>query len=222
MPFIFYLSLLLFTASAALFGLDLMTAPLPPTDQAAVSGTVVPPGPERARNKMARRMADRHDATIEGDPQHVLTPIYPANPGGVPVVEQSTSTIANRDTTARHETTGAAPHETTGAAMANDRPASSAQPVAQQAANSCDVDACAAHYRSFRATDCTYQPYEGPRRFCELPGMHDRSAAREVVPQAATPIRAITGNSDLARSYVPVHQSQAALPFSSILFPWSR
>lgn len=32
----------------------------------------------------------------------------------------------------------------------------------------CDVPACAAHYRSFNATDCTYQPYDGPRRLCTV------------------------------------------------------
>jgi BA14K-like protein len=222
MPFIFYLSLLLFTASAALFGLDLATAPLPPTDQAAVSGTVVPPGQEQASNKLARRMADQRDATIEGDPQHVLTPIYPANPGGVPVVEQSTSTIVNQDTTARLETTGAAPHETTGAAVAGDQPALAAQPVAQQVPNGCDVDACAARYRSFRSSDCTYQPYEGPRRFCLAPRVH--SAARDDGAQAATRTRVPVFAEDdaIARSYVPVHQPQAALPFAGILSPWPR
>jgi 1A family penicillin-binding protein len=32
----------------------------------------------------------------------------------------------------------------------------------------CNVAACAAHYSSFRASDCTYQPYDGgPRQLCE-------------------------------------------------------
>jgi hypothetical protein len=31
----------------------------------------------------------------------------------------------------------------------------------------CNADACARHYRSFDASDCTYQPYSGgPRRLC--------------------------------------------------------
>lgn len=30
----------------------------------------------------------------------------------------------------------------------------------------CDVAACGAAYSSFRASDCTYQPYSGPRRIC--------------------------------------------------------
>jgi 1A family penicillin-binding protein len=31
----------------------------------------------------------------------------------------------------------------------------------------CDVQACAAAYRSFRASDCTWQPYSGPRKICQ-------------------------------------------------------
>jgi 1A family penicillin-binding protein len=40
------------------------------------------------------------------------------------------------------------------------RPEPSAQPA------QCDIRACSAAYRSFRAEDCTYQPFEGPRRIC--------------------------------------------------------
>ncbi|HEY4140972.1 MAG TPA: BA14K family protein, partial [Pseudolabrys sp.] len=42
-------------------------------------------------------------------------------------------------------------------------------PVAPQVAApriKCDIDACAAAYRSFRDTDCTYNPSFGPRRLC--------------------------------------------------------
>jgi hypothetical protein len=32
----------------------------------------------------------------------------------------------------------------------------------------CDISLCTGRYRSFRASDCTYQPYTGgPRRLCE-------------------------------------------------------
>jgi len=30
----------------------------------------------------------------------------------------------------------------------------------------CDIQACTASYRSFRSSDCTYQPYDGPRQVC--------------------------------------------------------
>nr|WP_284341511.1 PBP1A family penicillin-binding protein [Devosia nitrariae] len=31
----------------------------------------------------------------------------------------------------------------------------------------CNIQACSRAYRSFRASDCTFQPYSGPRRICE-------------------------------------------------------
>jgi hypothetical protein len=30
----------------------------------------------------------------------------------------------------------------------------------------CNVSVCEQHYQSFRSSDCTYQPYAGPRRYC--------------------------------------------------------
>lgn len=32
----------------------------------------------------------------------------------------------------------------------------------------CNYSACEHRYRSFRASDCTFQPYHGPRRYCRL------------------------------------------------------
>ncbi|WP_306912279.1 PBP1A family penicillin-binding protein [Rhizobium mesoamericanum] len=37
----------------------------------------------------------------------------------------------------------------------------------QGAPQSCNITACARSYRSFRPSDCTYQPYSGGRRLCE-------------------------------------------------------
>jgi len=46
-------------------------------------------------------------------------------------------------------------------------PAQLVQPAAAEApAAHCNVDACAGAYRSFRASDCTWQPNEGSRRLC--------------------------------------------------------
>jgi hypothetical protein len=39
--------------------------------------------------------------------------------------------------------------------------------AAQARAPSCNVQACARAYQSFDAGDCTYQPYQGPRQFCQ-------------------------------------------------------
>ncbi|OWV92742.1 penicillin-binding protein [Rhizobium sp. R72] len=37
----------------------------------------------------------------------------------------------------------------------------------QDAPQSCNITACSRSYRSFRPSDCTYQPYSGGRRLCE-------------------------------------------------------
>ncbi|MBB3520862.1 1A family penicillin-binding protein [Rhizobium sp. BK456] len=37
----------------------------------------------------------------------------------------------------------------------------------QGAPQSCNITACSRSYRSFRPSDCTYQPYSGSRRLCE-------------------------------------------------------
>jgi len=37
----------------------------------------------------------------------------------------------------------------------------------QGAPQSCNIAACSRSYRSFRPSDCTYQPYSGGRRLCE-------------------------------------------------------
>jgi 1A family penicillin-binding protein len=51
--------------------------------------------------------------------------------------------------------------ETTGSARA--AVSSAPEPHAGQ----CNYRSCESAYRSFRASDCTYQPYGGPRRLCE-------------------------------------------------------
>ena len=45
---------------------------------------------------------------------------------------------------------------------------------------SCDVVACAAAYRSFRASDCSWQPYQGPRETCR------RGATSEIAAGGST------------------------------------
>ncbi|AVA26498.1 MULTISPECIES: PBP1A family penicillin-binding protein [unclassified Rhizobium] len=56
-------------------------------------------------------------------------------------------------------------------AMAEPAPNGARSPEAvidgQGAPQSCNVTACSRSYRSFRPSDCTYQPYAGGRRLCE-------------------------------------------------------
>jgi penicillin-binding protein 1A len=70
--------------------------------------------------------------------------------------------------------------------------ASSGEPQQAQ----CDYRACASR-RSFRASDCTYQPYDGPRRFCKMrprlatsPGQVSQPPSPGDAPQSPTQARA--------------------------------
>lgn len=45
------------------------------------------------------------------------------------------------------------------------------------AAAHCNVSACSAAYRSFRASDCTYQPFGGERRLCTKAAVAGKVAA---------------------------------------------
>jgi hypothetical protein len=38
--------------------------------------------------------------------------------------------------------------------------------MSKAAEPACNQDACKRAYRSFRSSDCTFQPFEGPRRVC--------------------------------------------------------
>ena len=78
----------------------------------------------------------------------VVTPVAPNAPIGTPIVPQRLVALA----------TPSAPAATTAQAPA-------APPIAAPQVQ-CNVDACTAAYRSFRASDCTYMPNAGQRRLC--------------------------------------------------------
>lgn len=106
----------------------------------------------------------RTTAADIGDPDRKLTPIYPTSPGkDLPIKDTSIKPAS---------TTGSASGPTAAPAIASANGQTASPQPAQtsfksQAANSCDVAACASAYRSFRESDCSYQPFDGPRRLCE-------------------------------------------------------
>jgi membrane peptidoglycan carboxypeptidase len=76
----------------------------------------------------------------------------------------------------------AQPAETTGQGdqtqMPQDDDQAAANP-APQASGQCDVAACSGTYHSFRAADCTYQPYSGgARRLCPLGAQSARATTQ--------------------------------------------
>lgn len=74
-------------------------------------------------------------------------------------------------------------------------PAPVAPPVVAAPRVKCDIDACAAAYRSFRDSDCTYNPSFGPRRLCTK-GDPEKYAREH--PEIAAPAAAPTPASTLA------------------------
>ncbi|MGB6349980.1 MAG: BA14K family protein [Pseudolabrys sp.] len=52
--------------------------------------------------------------------------------------------------------------------------------------NRCDIQACASAYKSFRASDCSYQPFDGSRRFCEKPPVQRTAREQRDEPERRT------------------------------------
>ena len=144
-------------AGTVAFTVDRLTAPNVKVE-ANGAPTVVRQIPI-ARTSAATKSADL------GDPEGKLTPIYPTSPG---------KDLPIKDTPIIQVTKPAAAATTTGSASATAPVATAAAPqaAATPQANACNVTACAAAYRSFRESDCSYQPVVGARRACEgAPGL---------------------------------------------------
>lgn len=165
-------------AGGVAFGLDRAFAPT-----AKVEANGAPP--KAAASGAVRQIPiGRTSAADLGDPEGKLTPVYPANPGkDLPI--KDTPIIQAAKPAAAATTTGSAstaePAAAPAASTATTTPAPQANAAPQ--ANSCNIEACSAAYRSFRESDCTYQPFEGPRRICEGAPDNAQAAAPQSQPQ---------------------------------------
>ncbi len=141
--FLFYCAVLLVTGSSVVFGLDWATAPLPPMRETEASVQAA---------KLAAHVPPPLVRTVK-----VVTP-----PSAVKSAQQAARgpQVAAVNPAAKPARNGTAPVIMTPEQIATQPPPESEQPK-------CDIDACAAAYRSFRESDCSWQPYEGPRRFCD-------------------------------------------------------
>jgi len=127
----------------------------------------------------------RTTAADIGDPDGKLTPVYPTSPGkDLPIKDTPIKPAATTTGTAGGQTASPAPAMTQPVASATTAPA-----------NACNVAACASAYRSFRESDCSYQPFEGPRRYCE--GAPDANAPNG---QAALPPNVQAAGQPISRS----------------------
>jgi BA14K-like protein len=143
-PFLFYCAVLLVAGSSVVLGLDWTVAPLPPMHETEASVQAA---------KLAAHLPPPVVRTVKAVTQP--GPMQPAQPAGrgprVAAVNPAAKPVRNGTATP--------------AIMAPEQTAT--QTAAESEQPKCDIDACAAAYRSFRASDCSWQPYEGPRRFCD-------------------------------------------------------
>ena len=187
MQFLVYLTVLMVSISTVLLEVHWLTSPAPQPKPAVQAANVSAQprkveGPTVVLSPVYPKPAETTPAAPTGAPQPQQS-------------QESSSTAAAPAAVAANPESQKAASETTGiAARAEDnRDAAAAttfvnrgdisqgtdkgadnrqgfSTVAAQAAtsnNRCDVQACASAYQSFRASDCTYQPFEGTRRVCE-------------------------------------------------------
>ena len=172
MQFLVYLTVLMVSVSTVLLEIHWLTTPAP-QPKPAVQASTPPPRPK-----------------VEG-PNAELSPIYPrkVEPAqSAPTqnnVQSNVGPAGTGSTTVKAETVQKPAVEGTGVATRSDDPGTTKSPVppdnaqayaarpkeiqsdeAAESGNRCDVQACTSAYKSFRASDCTYQPFEGARRVC--------------------------------------------------------
>ncbi len=77
-----------------------------------------------------------------------------------------------------------------------------AKPPATPAASArlCNVSACASVYRSFRESDCSYQPYGGARQVCDKPPAETRRVARDAAESSPRRLSRDAGRRDVERA----------------------
>jgi hypothetical protein len=146
MSFLVYFFVLLVAAGSVIFGLDWTQAPLNPPPYAKL------PTQQAVAAAPAPVMPKQH--TVGASAREVALKTPAAEPAS------SGSTAANKTGNTTDEATQAQASATDSSADQADKAGTTA------AAAHCNVSACSASYRSFRASDCTYQPYEGARRLC--------------------------------------------------------
>jgi pyruvate/2-oxoglutarate dehydrogenase complex dihydrolipoamide acyltransferase (E2) component len=158
MRFAFYCGVLLVAAASVVFGLDWMSAPMPPMPDVKNVVFVPPPPPPPPRVVQTPAVA----------------PSPPPNSARPPVAASDPAAAS--------------------APAVNTPPPSVEVAPAPQAVTAprpkCDIPACEAAYRSFRESDCTYNPNFGPRRLCTKgdPEKYARDHPEPVMPApAATP-----------------------------------
>lgn len=136
-------------------------------------GRTASAGPNKDEPRQQTTHAVRSSASTPSPP-----PLAPAPPNQQPVEAQGPATPAasgtsappnerpaeaNGPATPSASGTPAPPKQQAVEAQGSAMPAAAGTPAAKP---QCNISACRRFYRSFRASDCTFEPYHGRRRIC--------------------------------------------------------
>ena len=173
MSFIVYFFVVLIAAGSVLFGLDpAPMSPMPASKYELRAAVPPPPGPAIVSVDPKIEPAAAAKPPAAIAARPVLGPVAPT------ALDQQPASIA-------------AAEPGSAAAAARIRPSPPA----------CNVEACAAAYRSFTAADCTFQPSDGPRRLCSKGAPPAAPvAAAPATPAQVTPATAITAAAPAAEA----------------------
>jgi cytoskeletal protein RodZ len=188
MQFLAYIVVIAVSFSTILLELHWLTSPSPQPKPAVVASAAPPKadGPNVELSPVYPKPETPADATASAPPVATAkaepvapAPVAPAAPDNAAAKAEPTPTAKVETQTTKVGTTGSAtPVDVAQPAVSSATftpvsQAHAATPPAQSATaaakNKCDVAACAAAYSSFQASDCTYQPFEGPRQLCAKP-----------------------------------------------------
>ena len=163
MQFLVYLTVLMVSISTVLLEVHWLTSP-PPQPKPAVQVSSAPTQSTKIESPSAT-LSPVYPKKVEAPPQTTADTQQPQTSPDTVSVPAAIATKPEPQKTAI-ETTGvpARADDTSKAAEA-----STESVQATMSNNCCNVQACSNAYQSFRASDCTYQPFEGVRRLCEKP-----------------------------------------------------
>ncbi len=175
MQFLVYLTVLMVSISTVLLEVHWLTSPAPQPRPAGcasrkrVAAATQVEGPTTALSPVYPKPTETTPAPSFDEPQAQPQQVQATQPRQSQVSSSEAAAPAAAATNPEPQKPAA---ETTGVAARADetRETATASAVSVQATpsnNRCDVQACSSAYQSFRASDCTYQPFEGPRRICE-------------------------------------------------------
>ncbi len=154
----FYCTFAVVILGSVLFGLDWQSATLSPMPPIKVVAVVMPPPPPAPPVKLAAPNAAPNPV-----PQAQAVPTKPVTPSLVGPAQITAPVVnANPGNTASENANA---------------------PIAQTPLKAlCDIAACAAAYRSFRASDCTFNPSIGPRQLCTKGVVPKEAVAAPALP----------------------------------------